>query len=199
MFKSLCVFALVATAASAWGQAAPSVADRIAVRKAQVELLKADKELLGALQDQAGASAGALPYVHAVMGLDGAMTARLMHASGIVSNYKVGDRVRPGMSVASITSREVWVSVGAGKQARSVPLEFRSARTAEEPVMPGGGPGLPGGRPPVPAELLPAPPAVQLPAVQTAAPPTPAPAPAAAAPAAAPAVAQAPTAPALKR
>jgi hypothetical protein len=172
--------ALVAIGASA--QTAPTVQERLAKRRAQVELLRADADLQKAQVEVAGASSVGLPYVQAVMGLDGAMSARLEHLNGVVANYKIGEAVRPGIVVTAIAPREVWVSVGAGRGARAVPLEFKSNQDLQ--AAGGGGPGLPGGRPAVPAELLPPPPDVQLP--PTAASPkarVPAPTPTAAAPA----------------
>lgn len=161
MSKRCCALLLAALTGIVQAQS-PSVADRIAVRRAQVELLRADRDLLRELQDQAGSSAGALPSVHAVMGLEGAMTVRLQLSNGQTGNYKVGERIRQGMTVGSIAPREVWVSVGTGKLTRSVPLEFRSATTEDQPRM---GTGTAGTRPQVPIELLPPPPTVQLPGV----------------------------------
>jgi hypothetical protein len=172
----------ITLAFGAAAQAGPSVQERIAKSRAQVELLKADADLQKARMEVAGASAVGLPSVQAVMGMDGAMSVRLEHVNGVVANYKIGEAVRPGISVTAIAPREVWVTVGSGRNARVVPLEFKSALDPQ--AANAGGPGLPGGRPPVPAELLPPAPDVQLP-VTTA--PKGAPAPAKAA---APAVAQ---------
>lgn len=163
MSKLIAAAALAALALPGWAQKVPSVSDRIAVRNAQVQLIKADTELERALQEQAGASLARLPVVYAVMGLDGAMQARLYQSNGVVNNYKVGDSVRPGMRVASITPREVWVEVGSGKQTRALPLEFKASSAGDTLTPQPGGLGMPGGRPPVPRELLPAAPEVALP------------------------------------
>ena len=159
MFKGYQLAAALFFAVPALAQ--QTVQERMAVMDAQLELVKKQGQLDKALQESAGSSIAALPYVLAVMGMDQVMSARLQLSNGTVNTYRVGEAIRPGMTVGSISPRQVTVTLGAGKSARSVPLEF----IAPAPVAGGAGfAPLPGGRAPLPRELLPEPPFVRVPA-----------------------------------
>lgn len=173
--------------------ATESVQDRKAVMEAQIDLLKKQAELDRELQLSAGMTMTSMPQVLSVIGLDGKMTARLQFSNGLVSNYVEGEVVRSGMRVASITPKQVALTVGTDKKkSKLVVLDF----VAGASMMPGIS--APGGvlSRPVPKELLPDPPYVPMPtpyvplapakasaSAQLVA-PTPAPAPAGATPAA---------------
>ena len=191
MSKAVCFVAALLIAAAAPAAAQQTVQERLAVMDAQLELLKKQGSLDKALQESAGSSWAALPQVLAVMGLDGVMSARLQLPNGVVNIYRVGEPVRPGMTVASISPRQVSVAVGGAKGARSVLLEFVAGGPA--PGQAGFAP-LPGGRPPVPRELLPEPPVVRLPTAAMPAVVAPAAAPSASPPGAAGAAAVLPAA-----
>ena len=140
--------------------ATESVQDRKAVMEAQIDLLKKQAELDRELQLTAGMSMTSMPQVLSVIGLDGRMTARLQFANGLVSNYVEGEVVRSGMRVASITPKQVALTVGMDKKkSKLVVLDF----VAGASMMPGIS--APGGviSRPVPKELLPDPPYVPMP------------------------------------
>lgn len=164
MFKVHWFTAAVLIASCAPAIAQHTVQERMAVMDAQLELLKKKGQLDKALQESAGSSLAALPQILAVMGLEGVMLARLQLSDGAVNTYRVGETIRPGMAVVSITPRQVSVSVGGHKAMRAVPLEFIAGAA---PAGQAGFAPLPGGRAPVPKELLPEPPPVRLPAVAT--------------------------------
>lgn len=144
---------------------AQSFDDRRAQLAAQTELVNAEMQLQEALRRQAGTSVGSMPLVLSIFGIEGRLSARLLQSNGVVSQYREGDTIRPGLVVAAITDRAVTVRVGQGKTTRALPLDFASGAG---PVVPGlpTGPGLPPGMPaangPLPLELLPAPPAVSV-------------------------------------
>jgi hypothetical protein len=146
MFKHIAIAAVAAAVCAGTPAQQLSVQDRVAQRKAQVEIIKADEELYKALKSAAGAQAQGLPVIHAVMGVEGAMRARLALPSGVVNNYAVGEQVRPGMTVSAIGPRLVTVSVGSGQEARSIPLEFEAKPDPSRQQTAAG--------PNVPAELL---------------------------------------------
>lgn len=86
------------------------------------------------------------------------MAARLQQSNGVVGIYGEGETIRPGLAIASITTKLVTVKVGTGKTTRAVPLEFAAgAQNAGLPGMPPGAPGT--GLPP---ELLPPPPPIRI-------------------------------------
>lgn len=155
-------------------QSGQTVQDRKAVMQAQIELLKTQADLNKALQETAGSESAPLPQVIAVFGLDGDMVARLQMPNGLVSNFRAGETIRSGLTVASITPRQVSVVAGKGKAVKAIPLEFFAAVPPGSTGMAGlppGVPGMPGAMPggfrpqPIPRELLPAPPDVRIPGI----------------------------------
>ena len=168
------VFVLAGGAPAAAQQSGPTVQDRKAVMQAQIELLKTQADLNKALQESAGSESAPLPQVIAVFGLDGDMVARLQMSNGLVSNFRAGETIRSGLTVSSITPRQVSVVVGRGKAVKAIPLEFFAVVPAGSTGMAGlppGVPGMPGAMPggfrpqPIPRELLPAPPDVRVPSI----------------------------------
>lgn len=151
---------LIAAVAVSQAHAQPSVAERKAVMAAQIELLTQEEQLNAALARSAGNTVSSLPKVVAVMGMENKLVARLQMSTGAVTNYTEGQTVRPGMSVASITPRQVTLAVGTGKNSKAVPLEFIAG--AQVTGLPGGVPPLPGGPLPINPSLLPVPPAIRL-------------------------------------
>jgi type IV pilus biogenesis protein PilP len=154
----LCTAAPLALAQSA----APSVADQTNTMDAQIQILRKQAELHQALAQAAGTQLTSLPRVLAVFGFKDSLTARLLLAGGIVSNFKEGESVRSGMTLAAITPKAVLLNVGVGKRVRTVALDFVAGGNgtpagAASPAM-FAPPGAP--LPPLPLELLPAPPAV---------------------------------------
>ena len=140
--------------------ATESVQDRKAVMEAQIDLLKKQAELDRELQLSAGMTMTSMPQVLSVIVLDGRMTARLQFANGLVSNYVEGDVVRNGMRVASITPKQVAMTVGMDKKkSKLVVLDF-VAGASMIPGIPSQGGLMPR---PVPKELLPDPPYVPMP------------------------------------
>ncbi|MGE3342298.1 MAG: hypothetical protein AB7L71_02590 [Vicinamibacterales bacterium] len=138
--------------------------------EAQSEILTKQLQLRELQSRMAGPAFAGLPTVLAVVGLDGRLSARIQQGNGNVSTYAEGDTIRSGMVVASITPRQVTLKVGQGKSAKAIPLEFAPGAVMS-PAFPGAAPGLPAGMPgmpglpggAVPADLLPPPPAIQLP------------------------------------
>ncbi len=156
----LVVAAIVACCGSALaeGQSAPlSFDDKKAELEAQAELITKQLQVRDLLVKWAGPGMAGMPYVLAIVGLEGRLNARLQQPNGTVSTFSEGDMIRPGMVVAAITPRLVMLRIGTGKTAKAVPLEFL-AGAGPGPVA-GGQTGLP----PLPPDLLPAPPTVRLP------------------------------------
>lgn len=137
---------------------AQSFDDRRAQLAAQTELVNAEMQLQDALRRQAGASVGNMPQVLSIFGIDGKLSARVLQSNGVVSNYREGDSIRPGMVIAAITQRAVTVRVGQGKVTRALPLEFAAGASTTVPGLPQGPglpPGIPGASGPLPPEMLP--------------------------------------------
>lgn len=157
VFAWLTVLVAMATSANA----TETVQDRLAVMDAQIGVLKKEAELNAALQSSAGITMSTMPQVLSVIGLDGKMTARLLFATGLVSNYAEGDVIRNGMRVASIAPQQVALMVGDKKRSKLIILDFVSGTTMQS-GMP-----LPSGvmSRPLPKELLPEPPVVASPAL----------------------------------
>lgn len=157
--------ALALAVAAAVPAMAETVSDELNVMGAQVQLLNKRQELQAALARSAGMDVASLPKVVAVYGMDRKLQARLLLPSGVVSTYEEGDVVRGAMKVSAITAKTVIVSVGSGKKAVTLPLDFVAGGqtgTAGTPGMPsplGGGPGGTGTGP-LPPELLPPPPPI---------------------------------------
>lgn len=151
---------------------AQTVEERKAVMDAQIELLKKQKDLQEALRSVAGSAASGMPVVVSVT-IGHERVARLQLPNGIVGHYREGESVRPGVVVASIGPKQVFVAVASsGKKPTAIPLEFAG------PVLPGAGQPA---QPNVPDALLPQAPSVTVPAIEVIPDPKPA-APAAAQP-----------------
>lgn len=154
------VIAALAQAHSAWASER-SYDDQKAELEAQIDLLGKRKQLDEILRSSAESSFRGMPAVVAIMGIEGRMVARLQQPNGTVMNYAEGEIIRPGIVVATITSRSVTVRVGSGKKSSLVPLE-RLAGATQGLAGAGGMPSPQQGQP-LPPELLPMPPVVARP------------------------------------
>lgn len=158
MKTSKAIFSLAFVLAAGVSAAqAQTVEDRKAVIDAQIDLVKKQKELQDALRSLAGTSAAGMPVVVSVT-IGSERVARLQLPNGIVSHYREGESVRPGMVVSSIAPRQVFVAVSNGKKMTAIPLDFAG------PVTPGAA--APAGQQAVPDALLPTAPAVTVPAIE---------------------------------
>lgn len=87
-----------------------SYADRMNLLEAQIQLAQKQEQLNAALSRQVDPALSKLPQVVAVMGMEGALKARLLLGNGVVHTYSEGDAISPNLKVAAITTREVVVA-----------------------------------------------------------------------------------------
>jgi type IV pilus biogenesis protein PilP len=141
----------------------PTLADRLSLMDAQLQLLRKQFELDQALSISAITTVGTLPRVVAVYGFEPKLQARLVLAGGMTATFQEGDPIRGAMKVLAISPRAVVVSVKNGRRTSAITLEFVAVAvpTAGGMPLPPGMPGAPQPAP-VPPELLPLPPALGL-------------------------------------
>lgn len=106
-----------------------SFEDRKSVMDAQIELVNKQKALNDALRQLAGTSAIGLPLIISTGQVGNAKSARLLLPNGVISPFREGEMIRPGMVVTAIAPKQVMVTVVNNKKAVTVPLEFMGPPT----------------------------------------------------------------------
>ncbi|MCU6502308.1 hypothetical protein LPN04_31385 [Rugamonas sp. A1-17] len=160
------VLVAAAVANAAQGADMLSVEDRKSVLEAQLELLRKEGELNTALRAAAGSNARALPTVLSVSVVGANRTAFLQMPNGGTEHFKVGDEIQSNVVLASADLRKVVVLLRQGK--KSVPIVLDSANPLAQS-------GSNGNQQPdpnrqlasIPLSLLPPPPVVQVPSMNT--------------------------------
>jgi hypothetical protein len=159
LLLTMFVFAMSVCAA----EPAMTLEDRKAEIDAQIELLRKEAELSAAMRQANGGGALTLPMVVSIGVVGEERSARLHAGSGVVSRYREGETIRPGVVINAITPTQVTVSIREGKKSHVVPLEFLAAASAASAGAMAGGqpaygqpmPGMP--RPPdFPLPMVPA-------------------------------------------
>lgn len=102
---------------------AQTVEEQMAVIDAKIQIVKKQKELDEALRASVGAGASAMPSIVSIA-VGANRVVRLQLPNGLIGHFREGDSIRPGMSVNSITAREVHVLVASGAKAAVVPLDY---------------------------------------------------------------------------
>jgi type IV pilus biogenesis protein PilP len=102
----------------------PTLADRLSLMDAQLQLLRKQFELDQALSISAITTVGTLPRVVAVYGFEPKLQARLVLAGGMTATFQEGDPIRGAMKVLAISPRAVVVSVKNGRRTSAITLEF---------------------------------------------------------------------------